>query len=299
MYAKINGTTIFYDVDGKQIVWDEEKHCMKEKPVCFVLHGGPGGDHYIYGEYFHWLTEYMQLIFIDYRGNGRSGRDKDTSNYTIKQNVEDLEALRQYLGLDKIVVMGQSYGGIMSQAYSIAYPQNVCAAILLATAPSGETMANASKELEKRGTPEMKAYFENVVLAGKINNNAEWRNYLHTFAPMYTLYGVETYREEVDRCVLNYEPINAGSIDLNTFNFLDDLHKIDCPVLLIGGEFDWICTIDQTYKIKERIKDCTIVEIKDSSHEIFLDQPQQTHLELDKFVTERIVPMTNYMNQIN
>jgi spermidine synthase len=47
------------------------------------------------------------------------------------------------------------------------------------------------------------------------------------------------------------------------------------------------------------IKDCTIVEIKDSSHEIFLDQPQQTHLELDKFVTERIVPMTNYMNQIN
>lgn len=293
MYAELNGTTIFFDIDGKQIVWDEAKQCMKEKPVCFVLHGGPGVDHYIYGEFFHWLTEYMQLIFIDYRGNGRSGRDPDISKYTIKQNVEDLEALRQYLGLDKIVVMGQSYGGIMSQAYTTTYPEHVCATILMSTAPTGETFVRATEQLDTRGTTEMKDYFVNVMLAGKLKTPEDFRQYLITFAPLYTLYGKEQYSDEVGRCVLNHEPL--ASPELYAFDFLPDLHKIDSPVLLIGGEEDWVCTIDQTYKIKERIKDCTTVVIKDSSHEIFLDQTQQTIDALDKFVKERIVPLTRYI----
>jgi len=293
MFASVNGTKIFYDVDGKQIVWDEERKCMKEKPVCFVLHGGPGGDHYIYGEFFHWLTDYMQLIFVDYRGNGRSGRDNDIKKYTIKQNVEDLEALRKALGLDKIVVMGQSYGGIMSQAYATTYPENVSAVILMSTAPTGETFAKASEQLDTRGTPEMKDYFVNVLMAGKMKTPEDFRQYLITFAPLYTLYGKESYAEEVGRCILNHEPL--ASPELYAFNFLPDLHKIDCPVLLIGGEEDWICTIDQTYQIRERIRDCTTIVIKDSSHEIFLDQPEKTAEVLDRFVREKILPLTRYI----
>lgn len=293
MYAFVNGTKIFYDVDGKQVVWDEEKKCMKEKPVCFILHGRPGGDHYIYGELFHWLSEYMQLIFVDYRGNGRSGRDGDASKYTIKQNVEDLEALRKSLGLDKIVVMGQSYGGIMSQAYATTYPDSVCALILMSAVPTGETFAKASEQLNIRGTPEMKDFFVNVLMAGKIKTPEDARQYLITFAPLYTLYGKERYAEEVDRCILNHELL--ASPELYSFNFLPVLHKINCPVLLIGGEEDWICTIDQTYQIRERIKDCTTVVIKNSGHEIFLDQPQQTIDVLDRFVREKILPLTHYI----
>lgn len=293
MFAFVNGTKIFYDVDGKQVVWDEEKKCMKEKPACFVLHGGPGVDHYIYGEFFHWLTDYMQLIFIDYRGNGRSGRDSDTSKYTIKQNVEDLEALRKYLGLGKIVLMGQSYGGVMSQAYATTYPGSVSAVILMSTAPTSETITKASEQLDTHGTPEMKDFFANVLMAGKMKTAEDFRQYLITFAPLYTMHGEAQYADEVNRCILNHEPL--ASPDLYAFNFLPNLHKIDCPVLLISGKEDWICTIDQTYLMKERIKDCTAVVIKDSRHEIFLEQPEKTVEILDKFVKEKIVPMTRYI----
>jgi len=292
MYAKVNGVEIFYDIDGKQIVWDEEKQCMKEKPVCFVLHGGPGADHYVYGEFFHWLTEYMQLVFIDYRGNGRSSRC-DIDTYTIEQNVEDIEALRQYLGLDKIVVMGQSFGGIMTQAYAIAHPDKCLAIIPMCTSPSGELFARASQQLVERATPEMLEYFQNVVMTGLIKDNEEWRRYFHTFAGLYSLYGKETYCKEIDRCVLSVDAFKNKSVQ--EFDFRPDLHKITCPTLVIGGEEDWICPISEFYEIVDRIPGAKSIAIKDSSHEIFLDQPDQTREVLDKFVKEVIVPMTTYI----
>lgn len=293
MYATINGTRIFYDVDGKQVVYDETNGCMKEKPVCFILHGGPGGDHNIYGDNFHWLSEYMQLVYIDYRGNGRSERG-DKSLYTIEQYVEDIEALRRYLGLEKVVVMGQSFGGIMSQAYAIKYPEYVAAVILIATAPSCETMANASQQLAERGTPEMLAYFNEVMRKGTFQNDDDLYEYLTKFAPLYTLYGAEKYRKEVGNCILSHEASNVGLIDINTYNFLDELHKIICPTLIMGGEQDFIATIDQTHKIAERVKDCEVVVIPDSSHEVFLDQPEKSKAAIDLFVRERVVTLTKY-----
>lgn len=291
MYASVNGTKIFYDVDGKQVVYDATRDCMKEKPVCFILHGGPGGDHNIYGETFHWLSEYMQLVYIDYRGNGRSERG-DKSLYTIKQYVADIEALRHHLGIEKVVVMGQSFGGIMCQAYAINYPEHTAAAVLIATAPSCETMANASQQLTKRGTPEMQAYFNEVMRKGTFQSDEDLYEYLTKFAPLYTLYGVDAYCKEVGHCILSYEASNVGLLDLNTYNFLDDLHKISCPTFVMGGKEDFIATIDQTHKIAERVKDCRVAVIDDSSHEVFLDQPEKAKAALDAFIRERVVPLT-------
>lgn len=46
MKAFVNGANIYFDVEGMQLVPDGPR--MKENPVCFVVHGGPGGDHTIY-----------------------------------------------------------------------------------------------------------------------------------------------------------------------------------------------------------------------------------------------------------
>jgi proline iminopeptidase len=167
MYAKVNGTRIFFDVNGKQFVPDGDK--MKKKPVCFVLHGGPGGDHSVYVPALDPITEYMQLVYIDWRGNGRSDYP-DESTYTIKQNVEDLEALRQYLGLDKIVILGQSYGGFMGQAYATAYPENLHGLILTNTAPNYQFLSRAQEELRKRGTPEQIEIADKYFWPGKFPN---------------------------------------------------------------------------------------------------------------------------------
>ena len=98
MKAKINGTEIFFDVEGLQYVPDGP--VMKERPVCFLIHGGPGIDHATYIPDASRYSNFMQLVYIDNRGSGRSGRP-DISTCTLEQNIDDLEALRQYLGLEK------------------------------------------------------------------------------------------------------------------------------------------------------------------------------------------------------
>ena len=151
LYAAINGTRIFFDIDGKEwIPAEDDDLVMRQKPVCFVLHGGPGSDHSSYLPALDPLTRFMQLVYVDYRGNGRSGFP-DERTWTIAQNVEDIEALRRYLGFEKIVIFGQSYGGIVAQAYGIRYAEHLAALILVTTAASHAAFDRAREELKRRG----------------------------------------------------------------------------------------------------------------------------------------------------
>ena len=98
MFARVNGCRIFFDVEGLQYVPDGP--VMREKPVCLVLHGGPGADHTHFMPDLSPLSEVCQLIYIDDRNTGRSERT-DVHTSSIRQNVEDIEALREYLGLQE------------------------------------------------------------------------------------------------------------------------------------------------------------------------------------------------------
>ena len=77
----------------------------------------------------------MQLVYIDHRGQGRSARGP-RETYTLENDVEDLEALRDYLGLDKIVLLGASYGGMVALSYAVRYPQNVSHLLAIVTVPA-------------------------------------------------------------------------------------------------------------------------------------------------------------------
>src|SRR5262249_30881633 len=109
MRAKIRGTEIFFDVDGAGLVPDGDK--MVERPVLFLLHGGPGGDHAGFKTSSAALRDVAQLVYVDHRGCGRSSPG-DAADYTLDNNIDDLDALREYLGLARISILGSSYGGM-------------------------------------------------------------------------------------------------------------------------------------------------------------------------------------------
>jgi proline iminopeptidase len=157
--ARIRGTEIWFDVEGAGLVPDGPR--MVEKPVTFVLHGGPGSDHSYYKPWLSPLTDVMQLVYIDHRGQGRSARGP-RETYTLENNVEDLEALRDYLGLDKIVLLGASYGGMVALSYAVRYPENVSHLLAIVTVPDSRFLDRAKEILAERGTDEQKAVAEAV-----------------------------------------------------------------------------------------------------------------------------------------
>ena len=59
-------------------------------------------------------------MFIDERGSGRSPRLEDTSLYTAEKIADDVEAVRAALQLDRIALLGHSYGGVVVQAYAFS-----------------------------------------------------------------------------------------------------------------------------------------------------------------------------------
>ena len=69
MRAGIRGTEIYFDIEGSGLVPDGPN--MRERPVAFVIHGGPGGDHSSFKPALSPLALRMQLVYFDHRGRGR------------------------------------------------------------------------------------------------------------------------------------------------------------------------------------------------------------------------------------
>src|SRR5258708_31023848 len=134
---------------------------MREKPVACVIHGGPGSDPSGCRAPLAPLTEKLQLVYFDHRGSGRSARG-DKARYTLDENVEDMEALRRYLGLGPIVTIGTSYGGMVAMAHAARYPNAVSHLVLIVTAAHGGFIPRAQAIVRERGTAEQQAVCETL-----------------------------------------------------------------------------------------------------------------------------------------
>ena len=113
--------------DGHDIYYEQ---CGVEDGVGVIfLHGGPGaGCGPSHRRLFDPL-KYRAVLF-DQRGCGRSKPYASITQNTTQDLVEDIEALRLHLGLDKVILFGGSWGSTLALCYGIAYPQN-CAGFVL------------------------------------------------------------------------------------------------------------------------------------------------------------------------
>jgi proline iminopeptidase len=75
----------------------------------FVLHGGPGLDHTMFGSYLDALGDLVRLLLVDERATGRSD-PSPPETWTLAQHAADVEALAAAMGLDRYAVLGHSYG---------------------------------------------------------------------------------------------------------------------------------------------------------------------------------------------
>ncbi|MFC5650346.1 alpha/beta fold hydrolase [Paenibacillus solisilvae] len=294
MYANINGTRIFFDVEGAGFVPDGP--LLREKPVCFVLHGGPGGDHTIYKPALSPISEYMQLVYIDNRGSGLSDRGPQ-STYSLENNVEDLEALRQFLGLKQIVLLGQSYGGMVALSYAVKYPDNLKALLLVTTSPSFRFLEGAKRIVEESGTPEQKAVCD-ILWNGAFESFEQLKRFYELMGPFYSnTYNPNPSEEERQKAVnaqmrqqRSFEALNEGFGGfLKKYDVVDKLAAIPVPTLIIGAIHDWITPVEESYVIADNIPSSELVIFQNSSHSVLKDEYDHFHTVVQGFVKRRLL----------
>src|SRR5579859_6441415 len=78
-----------------------------------LLHGGPGLDHHMFGDYLDPLTDEFRLILVDERAQGRSDKAPE-STWTLARMAADVVQLAKALGLDQYAVLGHSYGAFIA-----------------------------------------------------------------------------------------------------------------------------------------------------------------------------------------
>jgi len=130
-------------------LWIEEEG--DGEPVL-LLPGGPATSHVVFHPAFSALAATHRVIYLDYRGRGRSDRVEDPGQVTFAGDVADVAALIGALDLGPVNLYGFSYGGMLAQALALDHPGLVRRLVLANTLHSPEMWQrnheNINRELE-------------------------------------------------------------------------------------------------------------------------------------------------------
>ena len=207
MRAKVRDTEIYFDIEGAGLVADGPR--MREKPPAFIIHGGPGGDHTDLKTRFNALSDRMQLVYFDHRGQGRSARG-DVAKYHIDENVEDMEALRLHLGLGRSSASARAMAAWSPWRMRRAIPKSVSHLVLCVTAAHAGFNARARQIVAERGTAEQKAVCDQL-WAGELDTVEKLRHYYDVMGPLYSVkYNAAEAKAGRERGIMNPEALNRA-----------------------------------------------------------------------------------------
>lgn len=190
------------------------------------------------------LTAHRSLVRLDLRGTGDSATPKDPETYRCDRQVDDVEALRAHLRLDRIDLLGHSAGGTLALQYAIRHPERVGKLVLVSPSPRPvgiEITDDARREVAElrrgeRWFPEAFAAFDRI-WSGDFSG-ANWAE----IAPFSHGRWDDERKAFVAR---EAEQINADAAAVYySANALDPgaargaLTRLTEPVLLVAGEYD-------------------------------------------------------------
>lgn len=139
-----------------------------------LLHGGPGSSHAYFESFESFLPqEGIEFIYYDQLGSARSDNPADTSLWHLDRFVEEVEQVRQALGLnaDNFYLLGHSWGGILAMQYALKYQNNLKGLIIsnmMASCP--EYDAYAEKVLAKKLPPAVLQEVQAIEASGDFSN---------------------------------------------------------------------------------------------------------------------------------
>jgi proline iminopeptidase len=278
---EVNGTKLYCNTigDGDAIV---------------IVHGGPGLAHDYLFEPFKQLSDNYKLIFYDQRGCGRSEDFKDGQTVTMETMVEDLEGLRKEFGLVKMNLVGQSWGAIIAINYVLKNSDKVKNLILLEPAPgSSEYIQQVQQTIIKRLS---KKDLERLTV---ISQNPELRSDPVLFKEfmnirMKTYFYDTTFAREKNFDYFDTERVkkffSSSAIFgpyLMSYNLYDNIKNINCPTLIVHGDYDVIPT-EAVEKMGSAIKNSELHVVEKSGHFVHIEKSEFYFSTIRNFLKNRI-----------
>lgn len=238
------------------------------------------------------LRKHLKLHFIDYRGFAEGPK----TELAFDDLLDDIETIRQELGLKKCIVIGHSAHGLLALEYAKKYKQHVSHVVIIGMPPHNKDdhIMMARQNWEESVCPERKAAFErNMKLMPdeKMNQLSRdqwflqmnfrnvpksWYDYNFDSSPLWR--GVMPNTYVLDQMYLKF----AREIDIS-----QKLELFDRPVLLVYGRFEFqVAPVHSWDSLRPCFKDLTVRIFEKSSHSPQYEEPELFDAELLKWLQE-------------
>lgn len=253
----INGAKLKIEVLGAE---------NRDAPVMIVHHGAPGlGSSAEPRASFGPFADTYRVVIFDARGSGAS---EDKPPYTHDQWAADVDAIREWIGAEQIIMAGGSYGGFISLEYATRYPERVLAVVLRDTSAD-----NAHRELSRanalaspRITVDMEL-FERM-MSGNVRDNADFKTAWAHILPLYDHdLDLAKVAARVENTPYHYATHNyAFAVNQANYDLKDKLPSIRVPTLITVGRHDWITPVSTSETIHRLIPNSELVIFENSGH---------------------------------
>ena len=252
-YAQLPREGYLRTPDGVQLFY---KIAGSGPETLVVVHGGPGNSLESIFNDFEPISKNRTVIYYDQRGQGKSELVKDGSKLGYEQHVADLEAVRQHFKLDKMTLMGNSWGGLLISLYAVEHPDRVERMILDSPAgPMKGFLDDMEDEISRRSA---KIYTpQQIANSRKFRDPNTWlkakdpiaicRDFYYMVLRTYTYSQTFGDGYKGDLCVggpdsVRQQPMIRAHVwsSLGDFNLMPKLGVVKAPVLVIHGAADVI-----------------------------------------------------------
>jgi proline iminopeptidase len=241
---------------------------------------------------FKELADKYQVIFYDQRTTGKSTGNPDSLSIKVDKFVSDLESIRKGLGLNKITLIGHSWGSRLAMEYAIKYPMNLNNLILLSPSGSMDFMNEYFENIQKRTDEESK------IKVKEIEESEDFKNKKPKTIENYYSISTKPFFHDTSKgkqldLTMHVKTAKNQSIvadllmkEIMTKNIYNDLQKINCPTLILHGESDPL-PIKAPQQVHENIPNSKMIVLEKTGHFMFVETPKQTLNVIREFLTDR------------
>jgi proline iminopeptidase len=272
-------------------VWTKRFGTGKIKVL--LLHGGPAMTHE-YMECFEsfFPQEGIQFYEYDQLGSYYSDQPQDDDLWRTERFVDEVEQVRQALGIDKFYVLGHSWGGILALEYALKHQDHLAGLVISNMVASIPRYDAYNKTLRAQLRPSLLDSLE------KFEVKKDYHNPIYEGMVFKNYYSQHLLRlpEMPDPVARSFKHVNQHVYELmqgpNEFKTMgrlftwdrwNDLDKITVPTLMIGGQYDTMNPKDME-EMSHKVKQGNYLLCPQGSHMSMWDDQQTYFRGLTKFL---------------
>ncbi len=242
-----------------------------------ALHGGPGSTHHYFGP-LERLADERPVVLYDQIGCGASDRPKDVE-WSVGVFRDEVVAVRQQLGLDRIHLLGTSWGGMLALEHVLSAAEGIVSLILSSTLASIDQWAAEQLILRAALPPDVVEVLDRHDCAGTYDD-PEYERAMEAYFDRHFYRGpkprAELERMAAEKATDVYRAMqgpNEWTVTgaIKGWDVRDRLREIDVPTLVIRGRHD-MCTDPIAETLVNGIRDTREVVLEEASHTPVLEE---------------------------